>query len=203
MKVKYMLMALTVALAGILGGCGKTQEAAPAEQALQSYQELLKAAPAIEGEHAELQDASFDDVRSREMFGEHYDRFMVTDLNGDGIPELIASTVINFRWTPVSVFTYANGEAVLLKAAQEDSANGTFEQRSTADGAYVTFICADNHIHSMWSGMTPVGQIVENNAYVLEGTDLIPVDCEAEEGVSFDDAAQPNTQQNVAAMISG
>lgn len=218
-------MALVCAFAVILGGCGKaptapTQKAEPTEQTEQTeaapqteqtepadpvlvcYQELLKAAPAIEGEHPQLQDAAFGDEQNREMFGDHYDRFAVIDINQDGTPELMASTVINFRWVPVSVFTYADRKAVLLKDPTEESVNGTFEQNSSASGAYTTYLCAENHIHSVWSGDTPVGQVEENHAFVLEGTTLTPVDCTAPAIVSFADIAADNTAQNADAMIS-
>lgn len=203
MKVKYMLLALLIAMTGILGGCGKTQPKDPAEQALLSYKEILKAAPAIEGTHDELQDASFDDVQNREMFGEHYDQFAIVDLNQDGIPELIASTVINFRWVPISVFTFADGEAVLLKNPTGEAVNGTFEQMSVANGAYDTYLCAENHIHSVWRGMTPIGPMEENYAYALEGTALVAVDCDATEGGYFYDIAKINTAENAEAIISG
>lgn len=235
MKVKFISLALVLALAGIFSGCGKSQPAVteppkqaevtetteqtqateateqtqateamtPAQEALQCYQEILTSAPAIEGQPEQLQDASFDDVQNREMFGKHYDEFAIVDLNGDGIPELIASTVINFRWVPVSVFTYDGGQAVLLTNPLEGSVNGTFEQNSSANGAYVTYLCGQNHIHSLWSGDTPVGQMEENHAYTLEGTTLTTVDCEATEGTSLSDIAKPNTAENASALIAG
>lgn len=200
MKGKYILPAVLILLASILCGCGKAKT--PAELARLSYQELLKAAPAIDGNRTELQDAAFDDIQNRELFGSHYDRFALADLNRDGVPELIASTVINFRWVPVSVYTCADGKAVLLKDPLEESANGTFEQRSTAGGAYFTYLCGDNHIHSLWRGSTPVGEMEENHAYVLKGTALEAVDCTAIEGTFFSDIAKPNTPQNIAAMLT-
>lgn len=223
MKMKKTVPALVLAFAMLLGGCGKSQPAEtapaetvkpvettapvetekPADPVLLRYQELLKAAPALEGEHPELEDASFTDEKNRELFGEHYDMFAVTDLNQDGIPELIASTVINFRWVPVSVFTYADNEAVLLKDPAGEAVNGTLEQNSSANGSYVTFICSENHIHSLWRGNTPVGEMEENHAYALVGTTLTEVDCPAAEGTDFADIAKPNTLQNVEAMTAG
>lgn len=201
MKTRYAALALAAALAVILAGCAKSQPKDPAEPALRSYQEMLKGAPAIVGEHMELQDATFGDAQNRQQFGEHYDQFAVVDLNKDGIPELIASSIINFRWMPISVFTYADGKAVLLRDPLEEAGHGTFEQCSTAGGAYVTFLCPENHIHSLWRGSTPVGEMEENHAYVLNGTALTAVDCTATEGVFFDDLAEVNTEQNAAALI--
>lgn len=202
MKLKYIFLTLTVLLACVLSGCGADQAKDPAEPVLRCYQELLRAAPALEGTHPELERADFDAGQNQAMFGNHLDQFAVVDLNGDGIPELIASTVINFRWVPVYVYTYADGKAVLLQDPQNPAQNGTFEQCSTASGAYTTYICAANHIHSTWRGNTPVGEMEENHAYVMDGTTLVPVDCTAGDGTDFFGIAKQNTAQNVDAMIA-
>lgn len=203
MKRKYVLSIVILSLAAVLGGCGSSPKKAPEVQALECYQEILQAAPALEGEHPQLEDASFDDVQNREQFGSHYDQFAVFDINKDGIPELIASSVINFRWVPISVFTWADGKAVLLTDPAGEAANGTFEQCSTANGAYITYLCEENHIHSVWRGMTPVGEAEEDLAYSLDGSHLTAAVCTAPEGgqrVFFSDIAQANTAQNAAAI---
>lgn len=201
-KALKILPVCILILALALGGCGKAP-AAPQDKALQAYREILKAAPAIAGEHPELLDATFTDVQNKEKFGEHYDQFALADLNRDGTPELIASTVINFRWIPISVFTYADGKAVLLKDPAEEAVHGTFEQSSVANGAYENYICEENHFHSVWRGATPVGEMEENRAYALNGTVLTAVDCvgsTGEKNVSFADIAKTNTAENVAEM---
>lgn len=175
-------------------------EESKAAKAEAAYRALLKAAPAIDTAQAQLQDASFDYEQNRKQFGNHYDLFALTDIDGDGIPELLAQTVVNFRWTPVSVFTYAGGEAVLLKDPRDAMAHGTFEQCSTAGGGYTTYLCGENHIHSVWKGMTPVGEMEENYAYALSGTELTETDCPAEvneKTVYFPDIAKPNTEANL------
>lgn len=208
-KVKHIILVLIFSLVCILCGCGKNQPTEsqpstepqnPTEQAILCYQEILNAAPAIEGKHTELEDASFDYEQNFELFGDHFDQFALIDLNGDNIPELLASSVINFRWVPVSVFTYADGNAVLLDDPTGEATHGTFEQCSTAGGNYTTFICEDNHIHSMWSGDTPIGWVEENYAYIMEGTNLAAVDCQLSEGTFFADIAESNTPQNIAAI---
>ena len=75
------------------------------EKALSAYREILEAAPAIEAGHEELFDASFDYDQNRQTFGGHYEQFAFYDIDRDGIPELIALKTVNFRWTPVSVYT--------------------------------------------------------------------------------------------------
>lgn len=160
----------------------KPVERTPGEMALLAYQELLKSNPALEGTHDELNDLTFGYEENLAKFGNHYDYFAIRDLNHDGIPELFAVTVINNRWTPVSVFTYdagvsGQGQIVLLKDPMEPSSHATFEQMSTAGGAYTLYICPDNHIHNVWGGDTPIGYQEENNAYILNGTELVLTAC--------------------------
>lgn len=199
-----ILLAGALLLATCLGGCGKTDTLTEKEQALSAYQEILKASPAIEGEHDELLDASFDYDKNLELFGSHYDQFAVVDINHDDIPELIALSTINFRWAPISIFTFEAGKAVLLKDPLAPEAHGTFEQMSTANGAYITYICGNNHIHNVWRGTTPIGEIEEQRAYALDGAILTEVDCSAgqnENTTYFSDIAKVNTTENVNAMI--
>ena len=205
MKFKYFLMACCLLLAAVLCGCATAPAVEPdgdvSADALSAYQEILKAAPAIEGEHKELIDASFDYEQNLAKFGEHYDSFAITDINQDGTPELIALSTVNFRWAPISVYTYADGSAVLLKDPLNECAHCTFRQQSTANGAYITYICEENHIHSVWRGTDPAGNAAEeNHAYALEGTTLVLADCtvgESESTVYFSDIAMANTAENI------
>lgn len=77
----------------------------------------------------------------------------------------------------------------------------TFDQCSVANGAYSTYICEQNHIHSVWRGTTPMGDAAEEaSAYTLNGTTLTAVDCTAAEDdqvVNFYDLAKSNTAENV------
>lgn len=181
------------------------QEETLKEKALREYREILKAAPAIEGEHEELFDVSFDCEQNRELFGDHYELFALNDINQDGIPELIALSMVNFRWTQIYVYTYANGQAVLLKDQSYPEAQCTFDQNSTANGAYIIYFCEKNHIHSVWRGTTPIGEVEENSAYALEGTCWNAVECtieESENSINFYVVAMENTIENVDAMIN-
>lgn len=163
-----------------LVGCSKVDSDKDANsQALIAYREILEASPAITGDHEELMDASFGYEENKEKFGNHYDLYALIDINQDEIPELITLSIINFRWTPIAVYSYADNGAILLKDPLDTAAHGTFEQNSTANGAYSLYICEDNHIHNVWSGTTPMGDAVEeDNAYVLEGTKLNLTSCE-------------------------
>lgn len=208
LKIKSVLLICALSLAAVLSGCGASPSTQPTENVQENaklaYREILQAAPAIEGEHEELSDASFGYDENVELFGEHYDCFVLSDINQDGVPELIALSKVNFRWAPISVYTYAEGEAVLLKDPLDAEAHGTFEQNSSANGAYITYICEENHIHSVWRGTDAMGKAAEeNNAYILEGTTLRATDCavgETEKTVYFHDVAQANTAENITAL---
>ena len=209
LKNRCFLMISVLLLTAALVGCSSSPSAAPADdpqtEALSAYRSILEAAPALEGEHEELADASFGYEQNLKKFGEHYDQFALSDLNQDDVPELIALTVVNFRWTPVSVYTYADGEAVLLKNPLDAQSPVTFEQNSSANGTYAIYLCEENHIHSVWQGTNPIGEAVEENyAYALEGTTLVLKDCPAGENentVYFSDIAKANFAENRDAIM--
>lgn len=174
--------------------------------AMEAYRKLLEESPAIEGEHDELYDLTFGYDDSMAKFGKHYDYYAVLDVNKDDVPELIVQTVVNQKWTPVSVFTYneKTGEVLMLKDPQDLEAQVTFGQMSTAGGAYSLFICRDNHIHNMWGGDTPVGYQTENYAYVMKGSELEAAECNVTDGESasddilfdFSEKSVKNTEEN-------
>lgn len=156
------------------GGCGRSEKKgqiivtptptvsdggkvskSPKEQAMDAYREILTAAPAIAGAQDILADITLRYEQNLEMFGDHVERYAYYDLNRDEIPELIALSVVNARWTPVSVYTYADGKAVLLEDPSDPEAHGTFEQSSLSNGAYLLYFCKENHIHNVWRGSRP------------------------------------------------
>lgn len=199
MNHKFTALCLSaVMVAAIFSGCGtaKTEPTAASEttgstettvaaqttvqKAVSRYAELLKAHPTILDQDTEiLNDLSFGYEDNLAKFGEHYDYFAVLDLDSDGIPELVASTVINSGWMPVSVFQYQEeqDELQLLKDPLDPEAHATFECMSTAGGTYSLYLCKDNHLHSNWGGNTPIGFQEENHAYVLTESGFASVDC--------------------------
>lgn len=207
--LKYIILICTLSFTTFLGGCSKAPSNEQSDndlkaKALSAYQEILLAAPAIDGEQEELMDASFGYDENYEMFGNHYEIFAIQDINQDGIPELLALTEINFRWTPISIYTYADGNAVLLKEYPNAENHGTFEQCSTANGSYSTYICEDNHIHNVWHGTNPMGELVDDGcAYILDGTTLKLTDCTvgySDKTIDFYDIAKANVIENVNAI---
>lgn len=213
-RTQIAILLCVFSLLTVLCACGSSSAEAPSEtpeaesetppsdteNALNAYRDILSAAPAVEGSPDEWADASFGYEQNREAFGDHYELFALADLSRDGVPELIAQRTVNFRWTSLSVFTYANGEAVWLKNPSDTNGHATFEQNSAANGAYVTYFCENGHIHSVWRGADPFGNALEeNHAYAQDGTALIEVECSIGEGentVDFYDIAMANTPEN-------
>ena len=221
-KVFYRAMAASLAVVMMLGGCGKsnkngeknpdftptvtvTEEVkSPKEQALSAYKVMLAKAPGVAGAEEILADLTFGYDDNMAMFGEHIDRYAFYDIDLDGIPELITMSVVNNRWTPISIYTYADGKVVLLKSPLEPGAHGTFEQISMSNGSYILFFCEENHIHNLWRGEDPFGNPAEENyAYVMKGTDLETVDCaltdmtDRVKPVYFSDISEKNTVSKV------
>lgn len=171
---------------------------------ISAYQEILNAAPAIDLESEELYDASMGYDENQEAFGDHYDSFVLADLNQDGVPELITKTVVNFRSTVVSVYTYVDGEAVLVANPMVEDASWTLDQNSSANGSYTMYVCENFHLHNVWRGTDPMGEAVEENtAYSLDGKALSVCNCvvyESEQTNYIENDLVLNVAENVDAM---
>lgn len=188
---KAILFCTALAMLTALGsGCTKSEptqttaafsaESTPEQKAMLLYAQLLEANPAIVDRDAEcLNDLSFGYEDNLAKFGMHYDSFAVLDLDNDGIPELIAATIVNRGWVPISVFRYDAGENALqlLKDPLDPESHATFEHMSTAGGRYTLYLCKENHLHSNWAGDTPIGFQEENHAYALTQAGLSAADC--------------------------
>lgn len=182
----------------ILAGCEKSDEKSKEtsgalnnteesieDKAIASYEELLKDAKAIDIMSDLLYDASMDYEQNLSIFGKHYDTYAFYDINQDEVPEMIATSMINNRWTQVYVYTYKDGKAVLLSDETNSMTHCTFDQNATANGSYSIAFCGEKHIHSIWRGTNPIGEEVEENfAYTLEGTTLKSVECEMKDSDS-------------------
>ncbi|MCQ2748693.1 MAG: hypothetical protein MJ246_01390 [Clostridia bacterium] len=197
MKKTIVYLAFVIMFVFVFTGCEKKEN-----DALNVYREILKSSPAIEGEHEELSDASFSYEQNNEKFGDHIDEFALYDINQDGTPELITLSIVNFRWTPISIYTIIDDKAVLVKDPSYENAHGTFEDCSTANGAYLVYVCEDGHIHNVWRGTNPIGEEVEeNNSYVLVDGRLESTTCDNKENIIyFSDITKPNTTKNISAL---
>ena len=85
-KNRCFLLICVLFLTAALVGCGQAADPAPTAapvndqraEAMSAYRAILEAAPALEGEHEELTDASFNYEQNREKFGNHYDLFALS-----------------------------------------------------------------------------------------------------------------------------
>ena len=76
-------------------------------------------------------------------------KFMLQDLDGDKIPELLTWRPVSFKYDEIHVFTYKNGKVVPVK-----SANGTkavIDISAQAEGYYKgIYVCKKHHLHTKW-----------------------------------------------------
>lgn len=75
--------------------------------------------------------------------------FATTDIDKDGIPELITQTNVNFRWYVVRIYTYKNKKVKPYKFS--NNKNAVFDNCATAAGGYYFYICKNGHIHNNYS----------------------------------------------------
>ncbi|MDY3249827.1 MAG: hypothetical protein SOX32_05700 [Candidatus Choladocola sp.] len=78
--------------------------------------------------------------------------FMISDLDGNGVPELITLHCWGFRDSSVYVFSYKNGKVTRVKNTKGKYVD--ISECSWANGGYSTWICNRRHIHVKWSGFS-------------------------------------------------
>lgn len=155
------------------------------DAAMQAFYTILSAMPAAEMNDDDFYDAAFSSDENIAKYGSHIEYAVVRDLNMDGMPELICMTLYNFRWENITIYSYIDGQAVLV---------GELDNRHTAAGAYNTYVCGDGHIHNVWSGTDPMGNYVEElMVYQFDGRNLVETTCEEKStGNPADDFYQMN-----------
>lgn len=229
MKRRYTILAGVLALSTFIGGCSTSdvqettasttvattieselfQNDEPvlenkdmASEALAAYYEILDSTPGITGEHFILDDASFGYEDNYRMFGDHFDWFCIHDINEDGIPELIATSIINFRWNQVYVYSYLDGEAVLLENGSVPCEHGSIDQNASASGTYTLFFCDNNHIHSLYVTNIDGELYQEEYAYEIIGAELVAVDaCDSTNAIPFDQNSIHNSSENIIYLV--
>lgn len=77
-------------------------------------------------------------------------RFMLLDLNKDGIAELITYHDIAYKTGNLYVYTYKKGKVKLLKDKYKNYAK--VQLNSSGGGAYNVFACSNGHLHVHWTG---------------------------------------------------
>jgi len=77
-------------------------------------------------------------------------RFIIHDINNDGIEELFTFTNVNCKWTIIRGYRYDAGKVKELKF--KDGKNVVFNDCATAAGRWYFYICNKGHIHNEWYG---------------------------------------------------
>lgn len=143
------------------------EEISAAEAAENAYKELLDSMPPANFDD-DVTAASFSDAENYAKYGDHIDHFVLKDISGDGVPELFAVTIVNFRWTIVNIYTYKD-DRVKLVSSYEDS--------SPACGFYYSYICEENHYHDRWMGAPIDEMLTEETAYYYDGLTMRETVC--------------------------
>ena len=78
--------------------------------------------------------------------------FMISDLDKNGVPELITRHCWGFRNDSLFVYTYKNGKVIRLKDTKGRYAE--ISECSWANGGYYSWACNKNHLHVEWCGFS-------------------------------------------------
>lgn len=116
-----------------------------------------------------LSDEEYYDLteNSIKKYGFHVDYYFVTDISGDGIPELFTYTVVNMRHEVIKVYTYKLGQVEQMEFSNGSTA--VFDNAHTANGGFTTYICKAGHIHnSFYGGLEDSEEVfkVQNNQLI-------------------------------------
>lgn len=69
--------------------------------------------------------------------------FMILNMNGDKIPELVTYHPQGYKQGDLYVYTYKNGKVTKMKR---------IDQNCNAAGWYYNYACKKNHLHVEWNG---------------------------------------------------
>ena len=77
---------------------------------------------------------------------------MITDMDQDGIPELVTNHDIAYKMAHLSVYTFQDGKVKRLKLKTDDGKLNYIDVSSNADGRYEIYKDKKGYLHTDWSG---------------------------------------------------
>lgn len=132
-KHTYLTKGIVFGLVGLL--FLTNLEAVPAEtkeqKACKAYQTYL----AENVSHYEAEEGDWYDTNDEDE--NTASEFMLADLNGDGVDELITCHPVGYKQDSLMIYRYKGGVKYI----------GTVDVTSTAGGWYDVYICKKNHLH--------------------------------------------------------
>ena len=104
--------------------------------------------------------------------GEYGDRmeihyFYITDLNKDGIDDLLTYEIVNFRYEKIKAFTLDDKNNV-VPFKFEDGSDVLFDNNHQANGAFDFVLCSEGHIHNNYGG----GGVRDDKIYTVDGNTI-------------------------------
>lgn len=144
-RIIALLATIIIILGNLTISSGNVEAATKATNAKKAYAQYLTRHP-----KAKIDDKDFYNAGFSLEDKSYVSCFSIYDIDNDKVPELIATTNVNFRWFIVRIYTYKNGKVVPYKFA--DGRNVVFHDSATANGAYSFYICEKGHIHNDYKG---------------------------------------------------
>lgn len=113
-------------------------------------------------------------------------QYLITDLNNDGVAELIGLHPVAYKQDSLYIYTIKAGKVKLVKGNNGESC---IDINSNAAGSYEVYGCSEGHLHAVWNGgqmgsenyVYAIGkngkwkEIAKKSAVTLDGSDVSPI----------------------------
>ena len=155
-KIKYLnrLIVMLLLVSCIASGTqtdvcmaqGTETETQTAESALKAYKRFLKK------NVSSFTPVEYDFTTENTESYKTASYFLITDMDQDGIPELVANHDIAYKMARLYVYTFKNGKMKRLKLKTDDGKQEFIDVSSNADGLYEIYKDKKGYLHTDWSG---------------------------------------------------
>lgn len=146
LKSMALCLAVVMMLAGALSPVRAEAASAKWKKACKAYNTWLRKNP------SKFKDNGDISKRNRKNY-KKTDSFILADLDRDGVPELIASHPMSWKWSEIYVYTYKSGKVVQIKGVDGKKGKAAaISANSQANGFYEVYRCKQKHLHVAYSG---------------------------------------------------
>ncbi|SFQ30587.1 hypothetical protein SAMN02910358_01507 [Lachnospiraceae bacterium XBB1006] len=146
MKKRVQFAAVAMASVMIIGAVGVTETTAASKRAAActAYKKFLK----NNVSHFTVEEGDIETKNAEKR--DKCSSFMLADLNGDGIPELVTEHVSGYRQGFLNVYVYKNGKVQYAKTKKNNKVK--VDVSCNAAGWYNVYRCKKGHLHAEWEG---------------------------------------------------
>ena len=117
-----------------------------AEKALRAYKKFLKKNVST------FTPVEFDFTTENTESNKTASYFLITDMDQDGIPELVTKHDIAYKMAYLHIYTFKNGKVKQLKLKSDDGKSDYIDVSCNADGEYEIYKDKKGYLHTDWSG---------------------------------------------------